>query len=100
MHDVQHLLLERARCRTLEEIFDLVASTLGCLPDVALCRIWLQEQADPALCSLPVVVVSGAGPSQSLPEGILGAVPKPVDLDKVRMTVQRIIGPPEVAMVH
>lgn len=51
MQDVQHLLLEMARCRTLEEIFDLVASTLGCLPDVALCRIWLQEQADPALCS-------------------------------------------------
>lgn len=51
MQDVQNLLLEMARCRTLEEIFDLVASTLGCLPDVALCRIWLQEQADPALCS-------------------------------------------------
>ena len=51
MQDVQNLLLDMARCRTLEEIFDLVASTLGCLPDVALCRIWLQEQADPALCS-------------------------------------------------
>jgi CheY-like chemotaxis protein len=41
-------------------------------------------RADPALSSLPVVVVSGAGPSQSLPEGILGAVPKPVDLDVLR----------------
>lgn len=51
MQDVQNLLLEMARCRTLEEIFDLTASTLGCLPDVALCRIWLLEQADPALCS-------------------------------------------------
>lgn len=51
MQDVQNLLLDMARCRTLEEIFDLVASTLGCLPDVALCRIWLLEQADPALCS-------------------------------------------------
>lgn len=51
MQDVQNLLLDMARCRTLEEIFDLVASTLGCLPDVALCRIWLQEQADPTLCS-------------------------------------------------
>lgn len=39
---------------------------------------------DPALRSLPVVVVSGAGDAQPLPEGILGAVPKPVDLDALR----------------
>lgn len=39
---------------------------------------------DPALRSLPVVVVSGAGDAQPLPEGILGAVPKPVDLDTLR----------------
>src|SRR5687768_16141835 len=30
---------------------------------------------DPALRSLPVVVVSGAGDAHPLPEGILGAVP-------------------------
>ncbi|WNG40871.1 response regulator [Archangium violaceum] len=39
---------------------------------------------DPVLRSLAVVVVSGAGESQSLPEGILGAVPKPVDLNALR----------------
>lgn len=39
---------------------------------------------DPALRSLPVVVVSGAGDAHPLPEGILGAVPKPVDLDALR----------------
>jgi CheY-like chemotaxis protein len=39
---------------------------------------------DPALRSLPVVVVSGAGDAQPLPEGILGAVPKPVDLNVLR----------------
>jgi CheY-like chemotaxis protein len=39
---------------------------------------------DPSLCSLPVVVVSGAGNAQPLPEGILGAVPKPVDLNALQ----------------
>ena len=39
---------------------------------------------DPALRSLPVVVVSGAGDAHPLPEGILGAVPKPVDLNALR----------------
>lgn len=41
-------------------------------------------RGDPALSSLAVVVVSGAGESQSLPEGILGAVPKPVDLNALK----------------
>ncbi|QRK13533.1 response regulator [Archangium violaceum] len=39
---------------------------------------------DTSLSSLAVVVVSGAGESQSLPEGILGAMPKPVDLDALK----------------
>ncbi|HZH15419.1 MAG TPA: response regulator [Archangium sp.] len=43
---------------------------------------------DPALRSLPVVVVSGAGDAHPLPEGILGAVPKPVDLDALRAFLQ------------
>lgn len=45
-------------------------------------------RGDPALCSLPVVVVSGAGTSQALPEGILGTVPKPVDLDALRVLLE------------
>jgi CheY-like chemotaxis protein len=43
---------------------------------------------DPALRSLPVIVVSGAGDAQGLPEGILGAVPKPVDLGVLRAFLQ------------
>jgi CheY-like chemotaxis protein len=41
-------------------------------------------RADPSLCSLPVMVVSGAGDAHPLPEGIRGAMPKPVDLDALR----------------
>lgn len=40
---------------------------------------------DPALVGLPVVVVSGAGEGQPLPEGITGTVPKPVDLAALRV---------------
>ncbi|HEX8823032.1 MAG TPA: response regulator [Archangium sp.] len=47
---------------------------------------------DPALCSLPVVVVSGVGAAQPLPEGIRGAVPKPVDLDVLRALVESATG--------
>ncbi|QRN98290.1 response regulator [Archangium violaceum] len=47
---------------------------------------------DPALRSLPVVVVSGVGATQPLPEGVLGAVPKPVDLNALRALIERALG--------
>jgi CheY-like chemotaxis protein len=46
---------------------------------------------DPVLCSLPVVVVSGVGASQPLPEGVLGAVPKPVDLNALRALIEQAL---------
>lgn len=45
---------------------------------------------DARLRSLPVVVVSGAGNAQPLPEGIRAAVPKPVDLGELRETLARV----------
>lgn len=46
---------------------------------------------DPVLSSLPVVVVSGVGASQPLPEGVLGAVPKPVDLNALRALIEQAL---------
>ncbi|HZI09715.1 MAG TPA: response regulator [Myxococcus sp.] len=47
-------------------------------------------RADARLSSMPVVVVSGAGNAQPLPEGIRAAVPKPVDLVELRDTLARV----------
>lgn len=46
---------------------------------------------DAALSALPVLVVSGAGAAQPLPEGIRGAVPKPVDLGTLRVFLEAAI---------
>jgi len=48
---------------------------------------------DARLRALPVVVVSGAGNTQPLPEGVLATVPKPVDLYELRDTLTRVVGP-------
>ena len=48
---------------------------------------------DDRLRALPVVVVSGAGSSQRLPEGVQATVPKPVDLGELRDTLVRVVGP-------
>lgn len=42
------LLLRMARCRDLEELFALVSTTIGNLPDTALARIWLLETPNDA----------------------------------------------------
>ncbi|MCY1018918.1 response regulator [Pyxidicoccus sp. MSG2] len=47
---------------------------------------------DSRLRTLPVVVVSGAGSSQPLPEGVRATVPKPVDLGELRDTLTRVVG--------
>lgn len=49
--NVHWLLLKMAQCHTLEQVFSLVAGTLGRLPGTALCRIWLLEQSTPDLCA-------------------------------------------------
>ncbi|MFP2912903.1 response regulator [Pyxidicoccus sp. 3LFB2] len=49
-------------------------------------------RGDDRLRSLPVVVVSGAGSTQALPEGVLATVPKPVDLGELRDTLTRVVG--------
>lgn len=41
--EMRWLLLEMARCQTLDELFDLVSASFGSLQDVALARIWLLE---------------------------------------------------------
>ena len=43
---------------------------------------------------LAVVVVSGAGPGRTLPEGIRAVVPKPVDLDGLIATLSALGLPP------
>ncbi|WIG93645.1 response regulator [Myxococcus sp. SDU36] len=48
---------------------------------------------DARLSTLPVVVVSGAGSAQPLPEGIRATVPKPVDLFELRATLERVVSP-------
>ncbi len=55
----------------------------------------------PRARGLPIIIISGYGFEwEAELVGAAGYISKPVDLDKVRMTLQRIIGPPEVAMVH
>ncbi len=55
----------------------------------------------PRARGLPIIIISGYGFEwEAELVGAAGYISKPVDMDKVRMTVQRIIGPPEVAMVH
>ena len=41
--EMRWLLLEMARCQTLDDLFELVSSSFGSLRDVALVRIWLLE---------------------------------------------------------
>ncbi|WP_163991783.1 response regulator [Pyxidicoccus caerfyrddinensis] len=47
---------------------------------------------DSRLRAVPVVVVSGAGNAQPLPEGVRATVPKPVDLGELRDTLTRVVG--------
>ncbi|PTL83238.1 response regulator [Vitiosangium sp. GDMCC 1.1324] len=76
--------LERLRCapRPMAMLLDLM------MPVMSGWELMQHVRGDPALRSLPVVVVSGAGASQVLPEGILGAVPKPVDLNALRVLLE------------
>jgi CheY-like chemotaxis protein len=50
---------------------------------------------------LPIIIISAYGFEwEAELVGASGYVSKPVDLDKVRNTVQQILGPPQVEMMH
>jgi CheY-like chemotaxis protein len=55
----------------------------------------------PRARNLPIIIISAYGFEwEAELVGASGYVSKPVDLDKVRQTVQRILGPPELHVVH
>jgi len=60
-----------------------------------------QQRADPALASIPVVIVSGQGLSvHDVAElGVAGYLPKPMDLDALLNTVSRFVALPETQEV-
>jgi CheY-like chemotaxis protein len=45
---------------------------------------------EPSLWGLPVIVVSGAGSTRPLPRGIVGSIPKPLDLNLLMETISRL----------
>lgn len=77
-HGLQALERLRGAFRPAVMVLDLM------MPVMSGWELMRYVREDPALRSLPVVVVSGAGDAHPLPEGILGAVPKPVDLNALR----------------
>ena len=55
----------------------------------------------PRAKGLPIIIISAYGFEwEAELVGASGYVSKPVDLDKVRSTVQQILGPPQMEMVH
>lgn len=55
----------------------------------------------PRAKDLPIIIISAYGFEwEAELVGASGYVSKPVDLDKVKNTVQQIVGPPEAPMVH
>ncbi len=55
----------------------------------------------PRARGLPIIIISGYGFEwEAELVGAAGYISKPVDLDKVRSTVQQILGPPQMEMVH
>jgi len=67
------------------------------MPEVSGWAFRARQRADPALASIPVVVVSGQGLSahQVAQLGVEGYLPKPVDLDMLLSTVERYASPRE-----
>ena len=55
----------------------------------------------PRARNLPIIIISGYGYEwEAELVGAAGYVSKPVDLDKVRTTVQQIVGPPPMELYH
>ncbi|MDQ3262443.1 MAG: response regulator [Myxococcota bacterium] len=55
----------------------------------------------PRARNLPIIIISAYGFEwEAELVGAAGYVSKPVDLDKVKNTVQQIVGPPQAELVH
>ncbi len=55
----------------------------------------------PRARNLPIIIISAYGFEwEAELVGAAGYISKPVDLDKVRSTVQQIVGPPPAELVH
>lgn len=55
----------------------------------------------PRARNLPIIIISAYGFEwEAELVGASGYISKPVDLDKVRETVERIVGPPRAELVH
>jgi CheY-like chemotaxis protein len=55
----------------------------------------------PRARDIPIIIISAYGFEwEAELVGASGYVSKPVDLEKVRLTVQQILGPPQAEMVH
>lgn len=55
----------------------------------------------PRAKNLPIVIISAYGFEwEAELVGASGYVSKPVDLDRLRETVERLVGPPQLSMVH
>jgi CheY-like chemotaxis protein len=55
----------------------------------------------PSAKNLPIIIISAYGFEwEAELVGAAGYVSKPVDLDRVRDTLERIVGPPRVELVH
>ena len=55
----------------------------------------------PRAKNVPIIIISAYGYEwEAELVGAAGYVSKPVDLDKVRQTVEQILGPPQLEMVH
>src|SRR5512140_264462 len=55
----------------------------------------------PRAKGLPIIIISGYGFEwEAELVGAAGYISKPVDLDKVRATVQQIVGPPPMELMH
>ncbi|WP_224362661.1 response regulator [Hyalangium versicolor] len=53
---------------------------------------------EPSLWGLPVIVVSGAGATRPLPQGILTSIPKPLDLNLLMETLGNLRPASDAAM--
>ncbi len=55
----------------------------------------------PRAKNLPIIIISAYGFEwEAELVGASGYISKPVDLDKVRETVERIVGPPQIELMH
>src|SRR4051812_38334027 len=55
----------------------------------------------PRARNLPIIIISAYGFEwEAELVGASGYISKPVDLDKLRTTIHRLIGPPEMSLMH